>query len=145
MSYVHINVVRTAWGTEGISSPDSEPGIDDSKLQEAIDTAEAEINSFLCNRYEVPFEDGSVPRFIQIIAKRLAIFFLKCDIDESFSPIDIEGRLDGNYRIQISRLKDLRDGGRDLVGVPEKEATGYVEEEDKGSEIQGEKMDIYDA
>jgi phage gp36-like protein len=123
MSYCSEKDVRDGW-----SKIDDK--IEDSDIVRFIDEAEAVIDSFICKRYDVPFAEDSVPRLIRKIAKSLAVFFCKRDVDPRLV-VDEYGHVEVNYKIQLAMLKNLGDGTQSLPGVSELEAFEVVENEDE--------------
>lgn len=123
MSYCSEKAVRNAWNK-------IDDKVEDSDITGWINEAEAVIDSFICNRYTVPFADGSVPILIQKIAKNLAVFFCKRDIDPRLT-VDEFGHVEVNYKIQLAMLKNIGNGTQSLPGVSEIEAFEVVENEDE--------------
>jgi len=123
MSYCSEKEVRNGWNK-------IDDKVEGSDIIGWIDEAEAIIDSFICNRYDTPFVDGSVPRLIQKIAKNLAVFCCKRDIDPRLV-VDEFGHVEVNYKIQLAMLKNLGEGNQSLPGVSEKEAFEVVENEDE--------------
>ena len=50
--------------------------LDDAKIETAIDDADAEINSFLARRFQLPLAIATIPRPLHRLAVSIAIYWL---------------------------------------------------------------------
>jgi phage gp36-like protein len=71
------------------------------RINEAIEAADAEINGYCATRYTVPFV--TVPGVVNKLSVELAIYYLYC---RRSVPESIERR----YEKAVSRLKDIANG-----------------------------------
>ncbi|BBV67844.1 hypothetical protein STW0522KLE44_42320 [Klebsiella sp. STW0522-44] len=85
--------------------------LDDEKIASAIDDADAEINSFLAKRFQLPLAIESIPRPLNRVAVSIAIYWL------SERASQISELIQKRYDDAIRTLKEIANGTRDL-GLP---------------------------
>ena len=71
------------------------------RIDEAIEAADAEIDGYCATRYAVPFAD--VPGVVNKLSVELAVYYLHCRRDV---PESVERR----YEKAVARLKDIANG-----------------------------------
>ncbi|HDO7098907.1 gp436 family protein [Klebsiella pneumoniae] len=85
--------------------------LDEVKILTAIDDADAEINSFLAKRYQLPLNITTVPRPLHRVATSIAIYWLS-ERDNQITDL-----IQKRYDTAIQTLKEMANGTRDL-GLP---------------------------
>lgn len=85
--------------------------LDETKIGSAIDDADAEINSFLSKRYQLPLNITTVPRPLHRVAVSIAIYWLS-ERDNQITDL-----IQKRYEAAIQTLKEMANGTRDL-GLP---------------------------
>lgn len=102
----------------GFMSNDTDTAeIDTAKLSEAIEDAEALIDSYLRSRYTVPFS-GNTPRLINRICIDLTLYFLwQRKFDE-----EMPDAMRARYTDSVKSLEAIQSGKINLPDVPQTEA-----------------------
>ncbi|HFK4066908.1 TPA: gp436 family protein [Kluyvera ascorbata] len=85
--------------------------LDEAKIETAIDDADAEINSFLSRRYQLPLNISVVPRPLHRVATSIALYWLS-ERDNQITDL-----IQKRYDSAIQTLKEMANGTRDL-GLP---------------------------
>ncbi|EOI6871227.1 gp436 family protein [Yersinia enterocolitica] len=85
--------------------------LDEAKIETAIDDADAEINSFLAKRFQLPLAIATIPRPLHRVAVSIAIYWL------SERDSQITDLIQKRYDDAIRTLKEIANGTRDL-GLP---------------------------
>lgn len=85
--------------------------LDDAKIETAIEDADAEINSFLARRFQLPLAIVTIPRPLHRVAVSIAIYWL------SERGSQITDLIQKRYDDAIRTLKEIANGTRDL-GLP---------------------------
>ena len=85
--------------------------LDDAKIETAIDDADAEINSFLARRFQLPLAIATIPRPLHRVAVSITIYWL------SERGSQITDLIQKRYDDAIRTLKEIANGTRDL-GLP---------------------------
>lgn len=85
--------------------------LDETKIATAIEDADAEINSFLSKRYQLPLNITAVPRPLHRVAVSIAIYWLS-ERDNQITDL-----IQKRYDSAILTLKEMANGTRDL-GLP---------------------------
>lgn len=83
--------------------------LNDTWINQALDQADAEIDSFLGRRYVLPL--STVPAMLNKIAVTITFYWL-ADRDQQATNL-----LEERYKMQLTTLRELADGRRDL-GLP---------------------------
>lgn len=91
--------------------------LSDEDIQQFIETAEAHVDSFLSDTYEVPFLNP--PRIIKKITADLTVYFLTEALYTSFQPNSQEGN-QTRYDRSMETLKSIRNGDIVLAGITPK-------------------------
>ena len=85
--------------------------LDEEKIQRAIDDTDAEINSFLAKRYQLPLNLPSLPSPLRRAAVSIAFYWL------SERDHQITDEIQKRYDEALRTLREIANGTRDL-GVP---------------------------
>ncbi|EGK8325543.1 DUF1320 domain-containing protein [Escherichia coli] len=85
--------------------------LDEDKIRQAISDAEAEIDSFLSRRYQLPLGVTEIPRPLQRVAVSLAFYWLS-ERDNQITEL-----IQKRYDDAIKTLREMANGTRDL-GLP---------------------------
>lgn len=82
--------------------------LDEEKIETAIEDAEAEINSFLARRFQLPLTLVTIPRPLHRVAVSMTIYWL------SERDSQITDLIQKRYDDAIRTLKEIASGTRDL-------------------------------
>ncbi|EHR8527296.1 DUF1320 domain-containing protein [Escherichia coli] len=85
--------------------------LDEDKIRQAISDTEAEIDSFLSRRYQLPLGVTEIPRPLQRVAVSLAFYWLS-ERDNQITEL-----IQKRYDDAIKTLREMANGTRDL-GLP---------------------------
>lgn len=95
---------------------------DDTRLEDAIDSADSLIDGYLKSVVTLPLDDDEVPESIRQCSYYIASYYLYDNI--AFN--DIPERISKNYDISVNYLKDIASGKVSIDNVPEDKANTQV-------------------
>ena len=118
MAYAEIADVRSALLRNDEDAEGNAASLSDTKIQEALDGATAEVDAWLAGRYEPPFSDPA-PTLVKLLTIDIAAYLADLTYRQA---ADFSSELDPVYlRYQRAKatLEKLADGTLTLPGIPD--------------------------